>query len=142
MFCLDVNSGIVEYFFENYSYEIFQNEKHIYTSKYENILCRINPKNFEVEQWDVNDLVKKNGFDNIHDHRSVVKNDLFYFTQTLGDTKAKFGVLDFENKELIYKHEFEPKNGGISNIQVSEDRIFIHTQDNTLHIFEKGDEAS
>lgn len=137
LFCLNANSGKVEHYFENYLYEIFQDDKQIYTSKFENILCRINPENFEVEEWDVSDLVKKNGFDSIHDHRCTAKNGLFYFTQTLGDNKAKFGVLDFNTKELIYKYEFEPKNGGISSIQVNEDRIFIHTQDNTLHIFEK-----
>jgi hypothetical protein len=136
LFCIDVNTGEVLNKFIDY-YEIFQDEKYIYTSKYENILCKINPEIFEVEEWNVNDLVKKNGFDNIHDHRCTAKNGLFYFTQTLGDDKAKFGVLDFNSKELIYKYEFEPKNGGISSIQVSEDRIFIHTQDNTLHIFEK-----
>ena len=62
---------------------------------------------------------------------------MFCFTQTLGDDKAKLGVLDWGKKELIYKHDFDPKNGAIGSIQVSETRMFVHTQDNILHIFEK-----
>lgn len=137
LFCIDVSSGHILHRFEGIGRPIFQDQDYIYSTKYENILCRINPENFEVEEWDVNNLIKKNGFDNIHDHRCAAKNGLFYFTQTLGDNKAKFGVIDFDKKELLYKYEFEPKNGGISSIQVSEERVFIHTQDNTLHIFEK-----
>lgn len=137
LFCIDIKTGEVKHLFKDYYYEIFQDQKYIYTSQYENILCRIDSNTLEVEEWDVNELIKKNGFDNIHDHRCAAQDGLFYFTQTLGDVKAKLGVLDFNQKELLFNYEFEPTNGGIGNIKVSGDRVFIHTQDNTLHIFEK-----
>ncbi|MBB1140672.1 hypothetical protein [Myroides sp. WP-1] len=137
LFCLDVQTGVVLHKYRGFSRPLFQDENFIYTSDYENILCRIDSKTLEIEKWDVNELVKKQGFDNIHDHRSVVRDGVFYFKQTLGDDKAKFGVLDFNTKELLFKYEFEPKNGGVSSIKVGDDRIFVHTQDNTLHIFEK-----
>jgi len=137
LFCLDVNSGMILHKFEGLVYTIFKDEEFIYTTRYENVLCKINPLTFEVEDWDVNELVKSNGFLSIQDHRCVAYNGKFYFTQTIGDTIAKLGILDTHKKELVYKYDFEPENGGIGSIQVKENRIFIHTQDNTLHIFEE-----
>lgn len=137
LFCVDSQNGVIIKKYSGFSRPIFQDEDCLFTTDYENILCKIDSNTLEMKKWNADELVKKNGFDNIHDHRCAAKNGLFYFTQTLGDNKAKFGVLDFDKKELTYKYEFETKNGGISSIQVSEDRIFIHTQDNTLHIFEK-----
>ncbi len=137
LFCLDVHSGKELKKYHSFSRPLFQDGKYIYTSQYKNILCRIDSSTLALEEWDVNEVVKEQGFDNIHDHRCVAKEGVFYFTQTLGDDKAKFGVLDFNKKQLLFKHDFEPKNGGIGSIKVSNDRVFIHTQDNTLHIFEK-----
>lgn len=137
LFCLDVNSGKVLIHYPSVSRFLVKDENYIYSSKYENILCKINPITNEIEEWDANQLVNDNGFENIHDHRCTADNGLVYFTQTLGDNKAKFGILDTNKKELVYKYDFEPKNRGIGSIQVSNDRIYISTQDNTLHIFEK-----
>ena len=137
LFVLDVETGEVIKKFEGLCYEIFKDGDYIYTTQFENILCRVNTKTLELEEWDCNALITENGFHSIHDHRCDVVNDRFCFTQTLGDDKAKLGVLDWKKKKLVYKHEFEPKNGAIGSIQVNEMRMFIHTQDNVLHIFEK-----
>jgi len=137
LFVLNLETGEVVKKFEGLCYEIFKDRDYIYTTQFENILCRINIKTLELEEWDCNALITENGFHSIHDHRCDVVNDRFCFTQTLGDDKAKLGVLDWEKKELVYKHEFEPKNGAIGSIQVNETRMFVHTQDNVLHIFEK-----
>ena len=137
LFVLDVETGEVIKKFEGLCYEIFKDGDYIYTTQFENILCRVNTKTLELEEWDCNALITENGFHSIHDHRCDVVNDKFCFTQTLGDDKAKLGVLDWEKKELVYKHEFEPKNGAIGSIQVNETRMFVHTQDNVLHIFEQ-----
>lgn len=137
LFALDIETGEVLKKFDGLCYEIFKGGNYIYTTQFENILCRINTKTLELETWDCNVLVTENGFHSIHDHRCDVVNGRFCFTQTIGDNKAKLGILDWENKELVYKYDFEPENGAIGSIQVSETRMFVHTQDNTLHIFEK-----
>jgi len=137
LFALDIETGEVLKKFDGLCYEIFKDGNYIYTTQFENILCRINTKTLELETWDCNVLVTENGFHSIHDHRCDVVNGRFCFTQTIGDNKAKLGILDWENKELVYKYDFEPENGAIGSIQVSETRMFVHTQDNTLHIFEK-----
>ncbi|QSE96122.1 hypothetical protein [Fulvivirga lutea] len=135
IFVLDILTGTVLKKFDTESYEIFKNGDYIYTTKFQNVLCRINTKTLELEQWDCHKIVSENGFHSIHDHRCDVINGRFYFTQSIGDIKAKLGVLDWDKKELVYKYDFEPKNGAIGSIQVSETRMFVHTQDNILHIF-------
>lgn len=137
LFVLDLETGEVIKKFEGLCYEIFMDNDYIYTSQFENILCRINVKTLELEEWDCNTLITENGFHSIHDHRCDVVDDKFCFTQSLGDDKAKLGVLDWEKKELVYKYEFEPKNGAIGSIQVNDTRMFVHTQDNVLHIFKQ-----
>ena len=135
LFVLDVNTGEVIEHFSGLCHEIFQEGKYIYTTKHENILCRLDSETLIMEEWDSNDLIKSKGFKSIQDYRCTIKNNKFYFTQSLGDTKAKFGILDWDKKELIYEYDFDPSNGVIGSVKVSDSRIFVHTQDKALHIF-------
>lgn len=141
LFVLDIETGDLLKKFENLCYEIFKDGGYIYTTKFENILCRINTRTLELEEWDCNALIVKNDFHSIHDHRCNVIDGKFCFTQSLGDNKSKLGVLDWKKKELVYKYNFEPDNGAIGSIQVNNTRMFVHTQDNTLHIFEKEEKS-
>ena len=136
LYCLNIETGTVLYKYEGLFGFLTKDDKYIYSQKFENILCKINTETGELEQWNVNDLLIENGFESIADHRTTSLNEIVYFTQTIGDNKAKFGLLDTKKKELIFKYNFEPKNGGIGKIEVNETRVYIHTQDNTLHIFE------
>src|SRR5690606_29789814 len=96
LFVLDIETGEVVKKFEGLCYEIFKDRDYIYTTQFENILCRINVKTLELEEWDCNAFVTESGFHSIHDHRCDVVDGRFCFTQTLGDDKAKLGVLDWE----------------------------------------------
>lgn len=137
LYCVDIETGTILYKYEGLFGFLTKDDKYIYSQKFENILCKINTETGELEQWNVNDLLIENGFESIADHRTTALNEIVYFTQTIGDNKAKFGLLDTKKKQLIFKYNFEPKNGGIGKIEVNETRVYIHTQDNTLHIFEK-----
>jgi len=137
LFNIHVNSGELHKVFDGFRRYVFQDGESIFTTRFENMLCKLNIESFEFENWDVNELIKANGFSSIHDHRCLCCQDAFYFTQTLGDTKSKFGILDIARKELLFKYDFRPENGGISTIQQDEKKIYICTQDCTLHIFEK-----
>ena len=137
LYCVDIETGTILYKYEGLFGFLTKDDKYIYSQKFENILCKINTETGELEQWNVNDLLIENGFESIADHRTTALNEIVYFTQTIGDNKAKFGLLDTKKKQLIFKYNFEPKNGGIGKIEVNATRVYIHTQDNTLHIFEK-----
>lgn len=137
LFVFDIETGELLKKFDGPYYEIFQDDEHIYTTQFENVLCRINNETLELEEWYCSALIKEIGFESIHDHRCAVINGKICFTQSLGDNKAKLGVLDWGKRELVYKFDFEPQSGAIGSIQASESRIFVQTQDNILHIFEK-----
>ncbi len=137
LFQFDINSGKLNTKFENLNYEIFEDDNFIYTTKFPNILCRLDCRDDSIVEWDVNDLIKENGFDSIHDHRCNARNGLFYVTQSLGDNKAKFSILDLLSRKLLFKYDFQPKNGAIGSISTTNTKVFIQTQDGLLHIFEK-----
>lgn len=137
LFVLDIRSGQILKKFDGLCYEIFHDYEYIFTTRFHNILNRINTNSLEVEEWSVDELLKQENIRSIHDHRCAAHNNMFYFTQSIGDNKAKLGVLDWNNKKLVYKYEFKPENGAIGSIQANDTCIFVHTQDNTLHIFEK-----
>lgn len=136
LFCIDVNTGKELFLYSDCFGFLVQDENFIYSSKFNNVLCIINTLTNEYLEWNVDALIKENGFESIHDHRCFAKDGLVYFTQTLGDIKSKIGILNPSTKELIWKYEFEPNNGAIGSIQVNGDRLYVHTQDQTLHIFE------
>lgn len=137
LFIIDLISGEIHKIFDGFKRFVYQDGENIFTTRFENILCKLNLESYEFENWSVNELIKENGFSSIHDHRCLCCQDMFYFTQTLGNTMAKFGILDIAGKELLFKYDFRPENGGISIIQQDENNVYICTQDNTLHIFEK-----
>ncbi|NBW36480.1 MAG: hypothetical protein EBR30_15965 [Cytophagia bacterium] len=137
LFVLDIKTGLILKNFKDLCYEIFKDDKYIYTTRFENILCRIKIETLEIEEWDCNSLIKDNNFQSIQDHRCDVANERFYFTQTLGDIMGKVGILDWKKRDLVYKHDFEPQNGAIGSILAGEIEMFIHTQDNSLHIFRR-----
>ncbi|MCB0668877.1 MAG: hypothetical protein KDC80_23800 [Saprospiraceae bacterium] len=135
--CLDVQSGELIRHFAGTFFGVFKDNDFVFSSKYENILCRIDSRTNEIENWDVGQLLKENNFKSINDHRCAAQDGKFYFTQTFGDHNAKLGILNFDTKIMDYNYDFEVSNGAIGSIKLGKDRIFVHTQDHTLHIFEE-----
>ena len=134
---LDVVTGEEKAFINSQSTGFLTGDgRHVYTFKSPNTICIIDPFNGKVNEWDVTELIKNNGFMSISDYRTVAVGGLLIFKQTLGDKVSKAGMLDTRNKELIWKYEFKPQNGGIRDIQVSDNRLCIQTQDQILHVFE------
>ena len=137
LFQIDLDSGECDEL-QYFQFEFFYNkQENILSTEHQNNLLNLNLRTKKKESWDVDALIKSNGFDSIHDHRCQCDKNSFYFTQTLGDDKAKIGCLDTVLKKLTFSHEFLPDNGGVSTIEQDENYIFVCTQDNTLHIFEK-----
>lgn len=133
---LDLYSGTENWFYPGNIGFIKSDLSNIYAAKSSNILCKIDPLCDEVSEWHVDDLIKKNGFQTISDTRCAAEGGLIYFTQTIGDVRAKLGILDTREKKFVWKYEFERKHGGIGSIKVKKGRVFVHTQDQMLHVFE------
>jgi len=115
-----------------------QENNYIYSYKLDFIVLKIDAISNKIIEYRLADLLIQNGFDPNSDlRRSTVSNNILYFTQTLGSKVAKLGVIDLNNQTMVYKYDFPKESGAIGSIQVSNERIYVHTQDNTLHIFQK-----
>jgi hypothetical protein len=136
LYCVNVMTGDILNFYSEVSGGFLVTDKTlIYSVKYPNIICTINPVNGECTEWDANDLIKQSGFDSLADHRCFAQNGLVFFTQTIGAENAKIGVLNPFKRELLAKYDFEPNCGGIGSIKVQEGKTYVLTQDNKLHVF-------
>lgn len=141
-FGLDAETGKVLKQFPNILGDLIQENEYIYFLYY-NSITRLNTTNYAIEKWDIQDLLDKAEIDYLYFPRWAVLEGQIYFSQTKGSDihsgkkGARFGILDFEKKELIFKDQLDPKYGTIGNIKVSKERLYLHTQDSTLHVFEK-----
>lgn len=137
LFVLDTESGKQIGFYPNIDGYLAKDLEHIYSVKYPNILCVVDVKSGECQEWDVDKLIKENGFESIADHRFVAEDGIIYFTQSMGAENAKAGVLDTLKRELVWKHDFKQENAGIKTISVQDGNIYINMGDDTLYFFEK-----
>jgi hypothetical protein len=76
------------------------------------------------------------------DNKITVSNKLIYFSQNMGDNIAKVGILNPENGNVLWKYDFEKRNGMIGTIKINQNKIYVHTQDKKLHIFERSTTAN
>ena len=136
-YCVDIETGkteqVYEYKFTNSENEFLYGLQFLSMTEFQ--LAILNTKTNTIKVIDVsNEFNKLNVYP---DNRIVVNNGLVYFSQNMGTNVAKIGVLDPASEKILWKHDFEKKNGMIGTYKINGNRIYAHTQDRTLHIFEK-----
>ena len=133
-YCINIETGKIKYIYKNIiSY--FYPENNLLYNLYNNKLNILNTITQEIEKIDFSEEFTKY---NIHtDSKFVVQDGLVYFTQSMGDIVAKVGVLSPKERKLLWKYDFPKSSGAVGSMQVQGDRVYVHTQDKTLHIFEK-----
>ena len=136
-YCIDLNTGDLKYTYDqkftNSENEFLYGLQFLSMEKFQ--LAILNTKINEVKIVDVSDEFNKN---NIYpDNRIVVSEKLIYFSQNMGDDIAKIGVFNPDSGKILWKYDFEKKNGMIGALEINNNRVYAHTQDKTLHIFEK-----
>lgn len=130
-------SGLnVTEFSESIGFLVHDNEN-IYIVKPSNVLYIIGSGTNTKDVWDVDEIITNAGFKSISDYRCAAESANLYFTQTLGALNSKIGILNTIDKKLEWSFVFDRKHGGIGSIRVNNGRVFVHTQDQALHIFEK-----
>jgi len=136
-YCIEIETGkterVYEYKFTNSENEFLYGLQFLSMKEFQ--LAILNTKTNSLKIIDVSDEFNKL---NVYpDSRIVVDNGLVYFSQNMGTEVAKIGVLSPESGKILWKYDFEKKNGMIGTLKVNGGRIYAHTQDKTLHIFEK-----
>ncbi len=132
---LDISDGTVIRIIENFTGSIKESNGLLYTS-HEKVLQILNPETYEVENIDLVPELNKHGFKRIDYEKWFVDDNKLYFAQNIGDVIAKVGVFDLLSREIIDKVDLKKENGTIGSLQKSGNKLFVHTQDNTLHVFE------
>ena len=133
-FCIDTETGKTKHIYKNiisFSYP----EGDLLYNLHNNKLNILNTITQEIETIDFSEELKKYNIET--DSKFAVQNGLIYFSQSMGDIVSKIGILSPKEKKLLWKYEFPKGSGQVGNLQVQGNRIYAHTQDKTLHIFEK-----
>jgi hypothetical protein len=138
-YCINIETGKKE---NDFDVKLTTSESvFLYGFQFHNIevieLTILNAKTNELRIINIEKEFKKH---NVHpDQRIIVNQGLVYFSQNMGTHQAKVGVFDPEKCKILWLQVFEKENGMVGTIKVNGNRIYAHTQDNTIHIFEKTD---
>ena len=134
-FCIDINSGKLIKEIPEFTGDVKLFDGMLY-STCASVLEIMNPDNFTITKHDLSSELTKNDFVSISHFRWLVDGNRFYFVQDVGSHQAKVGVVDLRTMKITDKHLFPRKCGSIGTIKVSGNKLYVHTQDETLHIFE------
>ncbi len=137
VYCFDITTGKQLQFYPDCFGFMASDDRRIYTSRFENIFCTIDPFTDQLGEWQADQQVRTSGFISISDHRCVATSETVYFTQTLGDIRAKIGAADLQQKHIAGTFEFELSDGGIASVRQVNETILVHMQDTTLYIFDR-----
>jgi len=134
-YCIDINTGKLIKEISEFTGDVKHFDGMLYTANAEDIEI-MNPETFTVEKFNIKSEMDKNDLQRIDYARWVVSDNKLYFGQNFGAHQAKVGVVDLRTMKITDKHVFERKCGSIGTIKVSGNKLYVHTQDETLHIFE------
>jgi len=107
------------------------------------VITIYNTQKDEIITWEIEDLMVETRIERLWFPRWTIDDGLIYFSQSKGADRnsdnigARFGVLDPTKKELLWQDKLPLENGIIGSIKVNQNRIYLHTQDQTLFIYEK-----
>lgn len=141
-FGLDANTGKVLKIIPNIVGDIIVENECIYFLHSE-IITIYNTQKDEIITWEIENLMIEKGIERLWFPRWAIDNGLIYFSQSKGADRnsdnvgARFGVLDPTKKELLWHDKLPLENGIIGSIKVNNNRIYLHTQDQTLFVYEK-----
>jgi hypothetical protein len=111
----------------------------IYATKGFEGLSELNMDTFEVKTYDFEDILSPVNM-SINDSRFIITNEgLLFFTDGGGRPKNRFGIIDLKKLELLHVEEieiFDTISHCIQSLQVYDDRVYAHTSDNSLHIYQ------
>lgn len=102
----------------------------------------LNLETEELKTFSITNIFESSEIKRLLFPRWFVKDGIIYFTQSAavdmhsGNTGAIFGALDIEQLKILWYETISKEHGIIGTIQVENERIYLHTQDQTLFIYE------
>jgi hypothetical protein len=141
-FCVDIETGkILNEYPELQGYSKIEGDN-LYNLFFEKLRVLHIPTN-AIKVYDMQLLLATNGIERPDYARWLVKDGLIYMAQNKGadknavDKGAVIAIVNPIQQQLLWKYSLPATCGMIGSLQLTNDRLFVHTQDSTLHIFEK-----
>ncbi|BAP31040.1 uncharacterized protein CHSO_2003 [Chryseobacterium sp. StRB126] len=103
----------------------------------------LNTENQEVATYTITDIFESTEIKRLLFPRWFIKNGIIYFTQSgevdmhSGSRGAIFGALDAVSLKILWYERLSKEHCIIGTIQVENEKIYLHTQDKILFVFEK-----
>ncbi|MBV7441489.1 hypothetical protein KRX57_08650 [Weeksellaceae bacterium TAE3-ERU29] len=135
---IDVETGEIKNKYKGFAGKLFLYEDKLYTAGYYKVQI-LDIETEQISEIDFTDILKPKGLQ-IHWNNFIVENDYIYFIDGHWATTNKMGILDLKNRKLAWETSIEINDGinnNIREIKISENRLYIHCSDKSLHIFEK-----
>jgi outer membrane protein assembly factor BamB len=136
--CLDINSGEILDMYKGFAGNLTLVKNKIYVASYTTVKILDLATN-QIISLDFTNILKSKDFQ-IHWNHFFVDGNLLYFVDGHWATTNKLGILNLDTRELIWNTEIDINddiNKNIIEIKVSDNHLYVHCSDNTLHIFEK-----
>lgn len=139
VFCVDTTDGSVLYETNKINGWLQKVEDKIYFLSHEQLKV-LDINTFKEKIYDLTELINKHDL-NLAWNKYVVDKEQLYFVSenTAGGGAATVGIIDLNSLKLQWKTAIEIEEGAywIKEIKVAGNKLYVHTQGGTLHIFEK-----
>ncbi|WP_266367829.1 hypothetical protein [Tellurirhabdus rosea] len=137
--CLNITNGAIVHKWNKLSGRLSVIDKKLYVISLQTVHV-IDLENFAIDFQNYKEELSRNEIYFKLDKCIVSKDEILYFVNGLSIATNRFGAIDIRSKKLLWINNIEINDGinnNIQDIQVSDTRLFIHTSDNVLHIFER-----
>jgi hypothetical protein len=141
-FCVDIATGKVLHEYPELQYYSKIEGDNLYNFFMEKVTILHIPTN-AMQVYDIEDILVANGIERVHYGRWFVNDGLIYLIQNKGadknypDKGAMVAIVNPKENKFIWKYSLPATCGMIGNIQLNHNRLYAHTQDDSLCIFEK-----
>ncbi len=137
--CIDIETGALIQKLDNYIGWLYLANDRFYIVS-DTAISILNPDTFAVEEIDISAIMKEHDWIIAWD-KFIVKDHFLYFaTMNIGsNTKPYVGVINMQERKLLWSQAIEVEQSwqNVSELRVQDNRLYVLTHDNTLHIFEE-----
>lgn len=135
VYSIDLETGEIVAEFPDFKGYVTVFDGLIYTTRQYEIQI-LDPSSQMLNTINLKQEMLDNGFKRIDPAQWTVEGKMFYFVQNVGDVQARVGIVDLSTQKVVDKIVLDRKNGSIGTIKVHNNRLYILSQDSTLHIYE------
>lgn len=139
---VDMNTGkIYKEYPEIKGYHKIENDK-LYNLFFDRLTV-LNMSTSAFREFDLKSTFANAGIVRADYYKWTINNGLLYFAQTVGADKqsgkqgSKVAIMDLGTQQILWQYTLPAAHGSIGGIYVGGDRLYISSQDSTLHVFDK-----